>query len=145
MASKWLVKCSKIVGFRSYWTMSCEKASLYKHVKKHFSCEINIWLVRFSKFWDFLIVMKRVFGKCPIFGVKTFWMFFFLKITWTSGTFNATCTAQQGQNTINLSLKCQNKPVILMRVDSQHNSRLSFQENFARILRKFPEIWDFRG
>ena len=95
-----------------------------------------------SKFHD---PHETCFWKMSDFWGENVLNVYFLKITSKSGTFNETCTAQQGQNTINLSLKCQNKPVILMRVDSQHNSRLSFQENFARILRKFPEIFDFRG
>ena len=86
--------------------------------------------------------------KPPIFGVETglFLMLISKKTSSKSGTLAQTCTAhfQLWWNTINLSLKCQNKPVILMRLDSWHNSR-EFQENFKIWNGIFREVsWSIR-
>ena len=48
---------------------------------------------------------------------------YFLKITSKSGTFNETFTATYGHNTIILSLKCQNMPVILRKLNFHHFSK----------------------
>ena len=117
-------------------------------IKKNILMSFLWGLFKFSILKRFFGYQKHVFRKSPMFGVEMglFLMLISRKTSSKSGTLDQTCTAhfQLWWNTINLSLKCQNKPVILMRLDSWHNSR-EFQENFKIWNGIFREVsWSIR-